>query len=543
MSEKICPSCGSTIPEDSIYCAYCHEQLVEESAADHSKDTPSEDQRKTNEKNRSNEQFQVMTDVNFNDEKTRLIPFIGDSASKYDDNKGLVHSIACSAANFDEFEILFQQRNKLRIKIEGGVLSEKQTMDGLRAFIYPDIKNLAYNKKDLMEIYVNTPITDTQIPENYGLIKYHKDNPINFGYILFSAPHLEFKDQIKFNSEEGEEIINKYVVPLISEISYDKALNNPIPTSLKSIDIDWENIKEKFMEDDQIKFHMFTKDEDEFRWEHPISLKIEIEDSIYSDLVNFETKKYKGASLLRGSRLDKVNLIISNTTYNQVFASDLENVQVSIKFQTNYRELIQPSALIINKKNAEYLMENGTIEWTPGDLKVREREYFSFLIDRDIIEVMDGFSIKVSGYYTDNPQVFQEYTYVTPMGFPVDIEKSAKDKIKSTNWNPGEIQTFKSPTEKKSKEEKSHIDFNVQRPFYKSSKCANYKKLESLKPTFSQEIFVSMSNLTKSLNKENYVQILKSSCEFISRLEGDIREMEGIDKITKKIIDKEGKNA
>ena len=72
-------------------------------------------------------------------------------------------------------------------------------------------------------------------------------------------------------------------------------------------------------------------------------------------------------------------------------------------------------------------------------------------------------------------------------------------------------------------------------PYYISENCMNESKLKTLKPAFFQEMNVSKNNLTKPLAKENYVQILNTSSEFIARLYKDIRKMEGIEKI-KKII-------
>ncbi len=495
---KLCPECNTPNPINSKFCVKCGAPL------EVSKKIPN-----------LSEDFSFETE-NIEEELQENVPFIGDSVLE-EENRLRPMSIACGLANTKAFNVLFQQRNKLKIKIQEGAPVEEQAMDGLRAFVFPNISRIDYSMKDLMDLYVNTPMKDESIFENYGLTSYSGQNKINFGFILFSAPNLKFDDQIRIKTNNGEIIVSDYVIPLISDISYNTAIKRKIPASLLMVDMDWENLKMKFLKDDQIKFALFAHDEESFRWEHPVSMKIEIEDFILSELIEFESEQPVGSKMVKTSRLAKIILVISNTTYNQVFDSDLKDVNIVIKFGGVHKEFIQPSALQIievEDGNAEYLLEDKELFWKlENSLVCGDKKKLVFSLDRDILDRIDSFEIKISGLYEENPQLFSFYIYITPMGFPVNLNK---EKNFNPVWNPGNLLI---DTEK-----------DMVTPIYIPNEkvCRVEKYFKDFKPAFFQEVYVSKENLSKPVAKSNYVEILNASTEFIYQLQNRIREMSGI---------------
>ena len=386
-------------------------------------------------------------------------------------------------------------------------------------------------------------------------MSYSAKEKINFGYILFAAPNLEFDDQIKIQTSSGVKT-SKYVIPLLSKINYADSLKQKMPGALYPVDMEWNKIKEKFMEDDEIKYFLFARDETKFRWEHPISLKIEIEDYNYSMLKAFDSKalqatwKTPGVPMVDSSRLATVRITLSNTTYYQMFYSELTDVDLYLNFETTFKELIQPSALIFKKDEygnipAEYILEEKAIDWKvtgddsflPGSVKE-----LVFYLDRDIIEKIDGFHVNISGKYTMNPQMFNSYTYITPMGFPVKVNTQTTEKGKENvsldiEWNPGRVQL----REKKIKEPglgggrrgrgsakgaglggtASRVEISHFIP--EDSKVTDYFK--DFQPAFFQEVRISKENLTKSSRQANYVDVLNNGSEFILGIQQNIKKM------------------
>jgi len=553
MSIRICPNCGSQNPPESTFCVQCGASFEAAKAPERKKrkEIPVISEPKV---------VPTTTPVSRPVKASTgagMLPYVGDSIRENDNAtlKGKP-TVGCGAASSALFNVYFQQRNKLIVNIEeGGEVLEDSSMDGLRGFFFPNILKEKYSKKDLMDMYVNTPMKDPDIGENYGLMSYSPNEKINFGYILFAAPNLEFDDQVKIQTSSGVKT-SKYVIPLLSKINYADALSQKMPGALYPVDMEWNSIKEKFMEDDEIKYSLFAKDETKFRWEHPLSLKIEIEDYNYSLLKAFNTKEHSalwktaGVPMVDSSRLATVRITLSNTTYYQIFYSDLTDVDLYLHFETTFKELIQPSALKFPPGTpAEYILEEKAINWkVTGQapyyhlFKPGWTRTLVFHLDRDIIDKIDGFHVNISGKYTKNPQMFNSYTYITPMGFPVKINSQSLGKEEGSidvEWNPGRVQL----REKKIKE----TGFSGGRRGRKSAKggaglggtssrveIASFipdddnkvtDYFEEFQPAFFQEVRISKENLTKSSRQPNYVEVLNNGSEFILGVQQNIKKM------------------
>jgi hypothetical protein len=518
MSVTICPNCGTQNPTGSKFCLKCGAYFNESEDIDKTKKLERKEKKKKREP--------ILTHD--------MIPFIGDSVIESENfTTGGDATVGCGAASSDRFNIYFQQRNKLIVNIEEeGEVLEDSSMDGLRAFILPNLLKERYSRKELIDIYVNPPMKDMSSEEHYDLKSYTGNENINFGYILFASPNIEFDDQLKIESESGM-IISKYVIPIYSKISYDVAMKQDMPAVMYPVDMEWNTIKNKFMDDDEIKYALFARDETKFRWEHPISLKIEIEDSNISMLKAFDDKQSKwrtpGTPLVRTSRLATVKITLSNTTYYQIFYSALKNVDLYINFDTTYKELVQPSALIFETPGAEYILEEKAINWRVTQKKELfhpgEPKELIFHIDRDIIDKIDGFHVNISGMYESNPQMFNSYRYITPMGFPVKImhstiKKGSSKDIVDIEWNPGRVQLQELKTVRQ-KKTSSEIPFYIP----DDSKVTDY--FDEFQPGFFQEVIISKANLKKSIMQRNYVETLNKGNEFIIAVEENVKKMGG----------------
>jgi len=527
MSLIVCPNCGAISPPDSQFCPSCGEVFND--------DTKTKTKRKRGERSSTSREPTIIEEppISRDAYKGEPVPYLGDSVIE-GKNIGYAgnSTIGCAAANSNRFNVYFQQRNKLVVNIEeSGDILEDSAMDGLRAFIYPDIMREDYDKKDLLDLYVTTPDEDPDILENYGLKSYSGSEKLNFGYIVFAAPNLKFDDQIKISTSNGE-ITSKYVVPLISKINYHDSLEKRMPANLYPVDMEWSEIKKKLTDNDEIKYALFARDETKFRWEHPIALKIEIEDYNFSMMKAFDKRenlkewRTPGTSMVEVSRLATIRLLVTNTTYFQIFYSALKDVDLFINFETTQKELIQPSALNLPPE-AEYLLDEKAINWRLTGLdeynqqipfEPGQKEELVFSMDRDILERIDGFNISISGRYESNPQMFDGYTYVTPMGFPIKIrntkiknKKNELDRLASDiEWNPGTVSTGGT---------------NLPHFTPEITKIKDYFK--EFQPAFFQEVQISKENLRKSVKKANYVKILNESSEFLLNIQENLRKMEG----------------
>jgi hypothetical protein len=524
MSLLVCPNCGAISPPDSEFCPNCGETFT---AKPKEKKEPAPTPRKRGDRARAPAKVEEAP-VIVKKPTGEGVPYLGDSVIE-GKNVGFSGNaiIGCGAASSKRFNVYFQQRNKLIVNIEeSGDILEDSAMDGLRAFIYPDIVKEDYDKKDMLDLYVNTPRRDDSVPENYGLKNYPANGRLNFGYIVFAAPNLEFDDQIKIDTAAGKKT-SKYVVPLLSKIAYTESLEKPMPANLYPVDMEWSEIKKKFTDNDEIKYALFARDETKFRWEHPISLKIEIEDynvsvmKAFDSRANLERWRTPGTPMVEASRLATVRVLVTNTTYFQIFFSYLKEVDLFINFETTQKELIQPSALILPPA-AEYLLDEKAINWKIADDEFGfypgRKEILTFYMDRDILERVDGFNINISGRYETNPQMFNAYTYVSPMGFPVKISSSTVRRGKTDldraavdiEWNPGTTTTG-----------------GTNLPHYNPVDCNVTDYFKEFQPAFFQEVQISKENLRKSAMQPNYVEILNKSSQFLLNIQENLRKMEG----------------
>lgn len=529
MVKVFCDSCGFQNEEDSEFCANCGNVLegVKKSTV---KVEPTVKEKSTFKAKPVAKPTAVPTTKAV--VKDKLIPYLGDSIDLNEQAKN-PKSIGCGAFNTSgDFYFNFQQRNHLKVVIHEE-FDEERIMDGLRTIMIPDIKKEDISKKEILDIYINTPFIHEEQIEHYPLIQYSGSQPIDFGNLVIKAPTIEFEDQI------GN------VIPITSTISYNDALKSIIPADQKKIIIKWDDLEELFANSPTIKHHLYKLGDDEvFRWTIPISLKVEVEHPIISILKNFdiynsdnwkiikEIKKVQedldyelienfgldfeiidrymnvfgiGSSIVDSNRLATLKITLTNITYQQVFNSDLLNTSMILKFFNVHKELIQPSALKISKKKGEYLLKENHIYWElpspfkPGpDWEIT----IELKLDWDILTRMQELFIVIGGEFKENPQILDSYIYCTPTGFPVGIKRDPKTKEKTqVIWNPGNF-------------------IGGDRPIFKPSMDI-IQELKESQPVFLQQTTVSIGNLQK--DPTSYSEILEKSNQYIESLLRNIK--------------------
>ena len=206
MSVFICPNCGTQNPAGSKFCVKCGAYFNESEDINKAKLPKDEvaryeELKKLERKEKKKKREPILTHD--------MIPFIGDSVIESENfTTGGDATVGCGAASSERFNIYFQQRNKLIVNIEEeGEVLEDSSMDGLRAFILPNLLKERYSRKELIDIYVNPPMKDMSSEEHYDLKSYTGNENINFGYILFASPNIEFDDQLKIESEISFEVV------------------------------------------------------------------------------------------------------------------------------------------------------------------------------------------------------------------------------------------------------------------------------------------------------------------------------------------------
>lgn len=537
MTKIFCKSCGFPNEDGSEFCANCGKNLPESSKQEPIVVTPTptpitEEIKITPTTKQVPKSIASKTSTEM---PSKLVPFLGDSI-EIGETLSRPQSIGSGALNADsEFYFGFQQRNHLKIDIEEE-FTEKRTMDGLLTISTPNIKKESENKKKLLDLYVNTPeLFESQV-ENYPLKQYSGSQQIDYGQVIISAPTIEFEDQI------GN------VLPITSkDASYNDALEKKVSGIQSPINIDWEKIESIFEKSPIIKHHLY-KLGDDFKWDHPISLKIEIEHPINSILKNYDIydganwrilknvqnlqkelkagnetgfeaeilDKYMnvfgiGSSVVDSSRLATVRIQVSNITNQQIFNSNLMGANMKLQFFNIHKELVQPSALKIPKNEGEFLLKQNHIYWDLPDPFVpgpQNSKIYEFKLDWEILLNIEKISISIGGEFQSNPNILKDYIYAAPTGFPIGRTIiMVKNKPTTISfWNPG---TFSSE----------------ERPVYLPTKklLSNKGRFMKSKPVFLQQVNISVSNLEKDPRK--YGDILDNANDYINKLLANIKKI------------------
>jgi hypothetical protein len=388
------------------------------------------------------------------------IPFMGDNGLN------IVTPDNLTGVYFQKghFDVRFQQRNDVTIDIDTEI-EQKDQMFSMLTIKTPNINELTDSAKDIFLI----PSLNLQHSENnpyfIPITSIGDDAKIDFGNLIIASTGLEV---------EGKTIKN--VMPLISAVPLKEYLEGKSCFISNKVAVNVDTIKETLTDDSLIKHELYTKEE-EFRWEYPISIKAEVENPIMSfmktisayegrnaDIFNkFDVKdelsnkklkeilsaKYFGGkeqdfigiypSILANTALATFRIHLTNSTLQQVFTSNIRNLEVKVKFPDKFADLFLPSNLrVIGPKDLEAFFDNESdmLVWTEYPvIKPGESVVFEFQCIWKVIQAMDRIDIEIRGEYIDSPLVLDSFVYTTPTGFPVMGEGQ------NAIWNPGIVDT------------------------------------------------------------------------------------------------------
>lgn len=447
--------------------------------------------------------------------KARAIPFHGQIGGIGD----IGPSNSCGAyMNPTDFNVRFQQRSDMELEISES-LEKKDGVYSLLTIELPVLNKMVQSDAEVLLNSVEKLNPSPNNIENYPRDVFRKDDKIDFGYLVVSAPGLSIPDQA-----------NPNVIQLVSNANFEESLKQEHSFLSYKLSIDWNYIKKKLLEDAIIQHELFVREE-EFQWGNPLSVKAEIEKPLVSllktvgvfdtnntsfmseigikdwlnklphDLKRFVFGKIWGGknqdllglypSIFNNMILATLRVIITNTTSLQVFNSALKNVELRIVFPKKFTELYQPSNLkVISPENTEsyYDNETGILIWNPITIQIGESVVYEFQCVWDVINKLQNLKVEIRGEYASIAQFFDSFVYATPTGFPVKYDGS------NLIWNSGTVNTDKGVYE---------VDQDI----------ANH--LDS-KPSFMQTIVVDIERI--ECNPNTSLNNLEDSQEIVSKL-------------------------
>ena len=134
-------------------------------------------------------------------------------------------------------------------------------------------------------------------------------------------------------------------------------------------------------------------------------------------------------SILANTALATFRIHLTNSTLQQVFTSNIRNLEVKVKFPDKYADLFLPSNLrVIGPKDLEAFFDNESdmLVWTEYPvIKPGESVVFEFQCIWKVIQAMDRIDIEIRGEYIDSPLVLDSFVYTTRPGSRLWV----KDKI------------------------------------------------------------------------------------------------------------------